>query len=171
MTHKIIRNGFDEGLMERTKLFATEAHKDQVRKNGSAFITHPERVCRILAKRETEDFGPAQDFYYNYNITIALAWLHDVVEDTEFTLEEVEVLYGKEISERLDVLTRRDNETYLDYGNRISCVKDRLVKLVKLADLEDNLGSVGDGAFPKEKEDRLRIRWEWLQYKIGTLDQ
>jgi len=153
-------------IIERARLLATEAHKNQTRKNGDAYITHPERVFKIFEKYPRKKLG--ENWFEDAYIGLSLCWLHDVVEDTDFILEDIEVLFGKEISSRLDILTRREKESYYDYGIRLLESKDKIVYLVKLADIEDNLNSVGDGAFSKEIENNLRLRWEWLEQKINA---
>ena len=147
----------------RAEMFAKEAHKEQFRKNGEPFINHPKRIADSLSKIE---WGRGQLGETKRYAAIAIGWLHDVVEDTEFRLEEIETIFGKDISSRLEYLTRRETEDYFDYGERLLKSKDRVIFEVKLADLEDNLSQVGDGAFSKEVENRLRMRWEWLKFKI-----
>ena len=163
---QIMTNQIDVNMIERAKLLATEYHKEQTRKNGDPFIIHPTRIVDKLLNSDDSRECIIKYKYLDYNILGVLGWLHDVVEDTEFKLEEAELLFGPEISSRIDVLTRRDNEDYFDYGNRVLYSKNRLVYLVKLADIEDNLDSIGDGAFNKKKENRLAMRWEWLRFHL-----
>ena len=166
MVIKMKTDDFDLEMLDRARTLAYRGHKGQTRKNGDAFITHPERIVKAISNYTRGEFGPEKDYYKNYNIAIMLGWLHDLVEDTDVQLKGIETLFGTEISTRLEVLTRKKGESYFDYGNRVYNSKDRLVYLVKLTDLNDNLNSVGDGAFPKETEDALRIRWEWLRMKL-----
>src|SRR5690625_4459362 len=72
---KLIRKAFD---------VAVDAHKDQRRKSGEAYIFHPIAVARIVASEIGLDAT-----------SIAAALLHDVVEDTEYTLEDMRELFGK----------------------------------------------------------------------------
>ena len=71
---KIIRKAFD---------VAVDAHKDQRRKSGEAYIFHPIAVAKIVASEIGMDAT-----------SIASALLHDVVEDTEYTLEDIERMFG-----------------------------------------------------------------------------
>ena len=163
---KIRNDDIDLNLIERTRLLASEGHKEQQRKCGEPFINHPERIVKALDKYMQDNLIDSKNFYRYYNTVIPLGWMHDLVEDTPFKLEEIELLFGTEISDRLDLLTKRDDEDYFDYGNRILYSKNKLVYLVKLADLDDNLNSVGDGVFSKKVENKLAMRWEWLRFHL-----
>jgi GTP pyrophosphokinase len=83
---KLIRKAFD---------IAVEAHAPQRRKSGEAYIFHPIAVSKIVAKQIGLDAT-----------AIAAALLHDVVEDTEFTLEDIERLFNKNVARIVDGLTK-----------------------------------------------------------------
>ena len=83
---KLIRKAFD---------LAVEAHKDQRRKTGEPYIYHPIAVAQIVA----DEIGLGAT-------SIAAALMHDVVEDTEYTLEDLEKLFGKKIAKIIDGLTK-----------------------------------------------------------------
>jgi len=83
---KLIRKAFD---------LAVEAHKDQRRKTGEPYIYHPIAVAQIVA----DEIGLGAT-------SIASALLHDVVEDTEYTLTDIENLFGKKIAKIIDGLTK-----------------------------------------------------------------
>ena len=91
-------------MKERAIQFATEAHGDQVRKYcGSPYITHPIAVARIVESVEhTEEM-------------IAAAILHDVVEDTPVTIDEIETEFGPVVAELVHFLT---DVSVLADGNR-----------------------------------------------------
>ena len=72
-----ITNPHDREMIEKAYLFAKEKHKDQKRKSGEPYIHHPLEVAYILAQLQG---GPA---------TIAAGFLHDVVEDTDTSIEEI----------------------------------------------------------------------------------
>jgi (p)ppGpp synthase/HD superfamily hydrolase len=101
---------------------AAEAHRGQVDKSGQPYILHPIRVmlrCRTQAQR-------------------IAAVLHDVVEDTGRTLDDLRDLgYPAEILAALDGLTKRDGESYEAFVERAAA--DPIARVVKLADIEDNL--------------------------------
>jgi (p)ppGpp synthase/HD superfamily hydrolase len=109
--------------LARAILIAAQAHSDQLDKAGRPYILHPIRVMQRVHQH-----GPAAEI---------VAVLHDVVEDTPVTLEELaDQGFGPDIIAGVDALTRRDGEDYFDYIER--CSQDQIGCLVKLADLEDN---------------------------------
>ncbi len=83
---KMIRSAFD---------IAVDAHKDQRRKSGEAYIFHPIAVAKIVAAEIGLDAT-----------SIAAALLHDVVEDTKYTLEDIEHMFGKTVRKIVDGLTK-----------------------------------------------------------------
>jgi len=108
--------------LEKAICIAAQAHEEQRDKAGAPYILHP---LRVMMKMETEA----------EQIT---AVLHDVVEDTDWTMERLlqEGFHG-EILDALECLTRQDGE---DYGKFIERVKrNPLAIKIKIADLEDNL--------------------------------
>lgn len=111
-----------EQQLARAILLATEAHKGQVDKYGQPYIGHPFRVMNAGHTLEEKIAGI----------------LHDVVEDTSWTLEQLAAEnFSPEIVEAVDALTRRDNETY--EGNIARIEKNPLAVRVKLNDLTDNM--------------------------------
>lgn len=100
---------------------ALKAHKGQVDKAGKAYIMHPVRV--------------ASNFKEDNLIIVSL--LHDVVEDTDIQLVQIESLFGKEIALAVDGLTRREDESYDDFISR--CSGNELSRRVKIEDLKDNM--------------------------------
>lgn len=108
--------------LERAVQIAAEAHAGQVDKAGAPYILHP---LRMLLRMETPEARLA-------------ALLHDVVEDSEWTLE---ALRGEGFDEAVvaavDALTRRAGESYDDFIERAA--PNPIARRVKLADLEDNL--------------------------------
>ena len=133
-------------LIEAAKKIATEAHAGMLRKDGKEYITHPIAVAGILGKDPAIIDGGLTE-------AIALALLHDVVEDTEMTTKDVADAMSKllsyEVSDRfvyyLDALTRRPNERYAEYIKRVKTASGNAVR-VKLADLKHNLNDHKPGA-------------------------
>src|SRR3954467_12582368 len=80
----------DTGLIERAYLVARDAHKDQVRRSGDSYITHPVGVALILADLGLDD------------VTLAGALLHDAVEDTSITLADLEREFGPDVAAIVD---------------------------------------------------------------------
>ena len=71
-----------------------------------------------------------------------VAFLHDIVEDTPTTVEDIEHMFGIRIAEAVDLLTRKKEDTYFDYIHKIATSGDKLAIEVKLADLADHLEKV-----------------------------
>jgi (p)ppGpp synthase/HD superfamily hydrolase len=108
--------------LEDAIALAVEAHRGQRDKSGQPYILHP---LRVMLRLEGE---PAR----------MAAILHDVVEDTPYTLERLrEMGYPPAVLAAVERLTRRSGETYEAFIERVS--EDPLAARVKLADLEDNL--------------------------------
>lgn len=108
-------------VYKKALIFATKAHAGQKRRNGNNYIIHPIRVSQEV---ETE-----------YQRVCAL--LHDVVEDTDVTLDQIRNEIGMEVAETVDCLTHRKGESYDDYITRV--LTDRDAVAVKIADICDNL--------------------------------
>lgn len=87
----------DISLIEKAYHVAYQAHKDQVRKSGEPYIVHPLCVAIILADLEMDQE------------TIAAGLLHDVVEDTIMTGEEIEKEFGPEVALLVDGVTKLQN--------------------------------------------------------------
>ena len=88
--------GTDEDLLNRAYIYGYKAHSKQKRASGDPYFSHPLEVAGILTEMRLDD------------ATIAAAVLHDTVEDTESTHEEIERLFGSEIAKLVDGLTKID---------------------------------------------------------------
>jgi GTP pyrophosphokinase len=115
--------------IERAFLIAEEAHQGQNRKSGEPYITHPVAVAEILA-----DIGLDQS-------TIIAALLHDTVEDTQYSLEQLKRDFGPEIAGLVDGVTKLDKLTYGPDAQAetlrkmvIAMSRDIRVLVIKLAD-------------------------------------
>lgn len=108
---------------EKTKkalLISFNAHKDQLDKSGIPYVYHPYEVAEHM-ETETET---------------CVALLHDVVEDTDTTLDELAEIFPQEVIDALRLMTHDPEVPYLDYVKKI---KDNpLARKVKLADLRHN---------------------------------
>jgi (p)ppGpp synthase/HD superfamily hydrolase len=101
---------------------AAQAHQDQYDKAGTPYILHPLRLMLRMSS-ETE---------------MMAAILHDVVEDTEWTLAKLrQAGFAEEIVQAVECLTHRGHETYDEFIARVST--NVIASKVKLADLEDNM--------------------------------
>ena len=114
------------------------AHKDQTDKSGMPYVFHPFHLAEQMPDEET---------------TI-VALLHDVVEDTDYTLEDLAAEgFGKEILEAVALMTHEDDVPYLDY---VAKLKDNpIARAVKLADLAHNSDLSRIGEIDDETRERL----------------
>jgi (p)ppGpp synthase/HD superfamily hydrolase len=104
------------------------AHDGQVDKAGKDYFdTHVENVVKIVREELGGSIRAA-----------AVAFLHDTVEDTAVTLDDIEALFGKEMRDDIDALTRRDGEVYMHYIDRVKARGGHPV-MVKHADLLDHI--------------------------------
>jgi len=112
----------DNSLLDKAIRLAAEAHAGQTEKNGSPYILHPLRLM----------------FRMHGELEMAAAVLHDVVEDTDWTLERLGAAgFPPALVDALDCLTHRPGEPYPRYVRRAAA--NPVARRVKLADLEDNL--------------------------------
>jgi (p)ppGpp synthase/HD superfamily hydrolase len=108
-------------LTKKAMIFAYQAHQGQTDKSGLPYIYHP---MHIAEQMEDES-------------TTVCALLHDVVEDTHYTLEDlIKQGYPSEIIEALSLLTHNKDISYMDYVRKIK--SNKIASTVKLADLQHN---------------------------------
>lgn len=125
-------------LTNRAMQIAYQAHHGQTDKGGLPYIFHPYHLAEQM-----------EDEY-----TVCIALLHDVMEDTAVTREELAAEFPKEIIDALDLLTHRDGVPYFEYVEKI---KDNpLARTVKLADLTHNT----DKTRLPENDPSVQRRWE-----------
>ena len=130
------------------------AHRDQKRENGEDYANHPSRVLynyqNLVGIKPHEFFNIDKDMMYHHNIPYdgvqEVCLLHDVIEDTNFTLEDIKEIYincGFENYFKLyieDALKRITHDKSVDYGDYIKiCLRNPISALVKMMDLQDNL--------------------------------
>ena len=129
----------DRDLLSRAFRFAASAHDGQQRRSGEDFIHHPYGVALILASLKLDEE------------TIAAALLHDVVEDTETTLDEVKEEFGEEIAKLVDGVTKltrvqfqsREQAEAENYRKMVvAMAEDVRVILIKLADRLHNMRAI-----------------------------
>ena len=146
----------DLELIERAYLVAKEGHAGQTRASGEPYINHPLNVAAILTELQLDDK------------TIAAAILHDVVEDTIFTLDELKDMFGEEIALLIDGVTKigqiyfRTKEQQQIEAYRkliIATAQDLRVILIKLADRLHNMRTL---KFVREDK-RKRIAKETME--------
>lgn len=107
-------------LTNEAMKLAYRAHHGQVDKGGIPYVFHPYH----LAQQMPDEY------------TTCVALLHDVVEDTDVTLEDIRRSFPAEVADAVAVMTHAKDEPYLDYIKRVSL--NPIAKIVKLADLRHN---------------------------------
>lgn len=146
----------DHITLLNTTTYATEAHKHQTRKSGGAYINHPIRMATALANAGVSDTLPLQ-----------IALLHDTIEDTTVTYEDLKREFGQEVADGVAELS--DDKT-LDKATRklLACLKaphlSRAAALVKIADNCDNCNGILGGHAPEGwTQERIEAYGEWAR--------
>jgi guanosine-3',5'-bis(diphosphate) 3'-pyrophosphohydrolase len=128
----------DTALIARAYDVAERAHEGQLRRSGDAYITHPLAVTTILA-----DLGVSE-------ATLAAALLHDTVEDTDYTLDQLRSDFGDEVAMLVDGVTKLDKVTYGEAAQAetvrkmvVAMARDIRVLVIKLADRLHNARTWG----------------------------
>jgi GTP diphosphokinase / guanosine-3',5'-bis(diphosphate) 3'-diphosphatase len=137
----------DRDLVEKAFVFACDRHADQRRASGEDFIVHPIGVAKICAGMRLD------------TATLCAALLHDTVEDTSASLDEVESEFGEEIGALVDGVTKLSGVTFQSRDDRqaenyrkmlVAMAQDIRVILIKLADRLHNMRTIG--SMPKHKQ-------------------
>jgi len=153
--YKYIKNEADNQKILDAYIYARDKHQGQMRRSGEPYITHPVAVAIILANLGA---GPN---------TLVAALLHDVVEDTDATLNDTTKLFGKEVSEMIDGVTKisklefKAEPSQADNHQKmlIAMAKDIRVILIKIADRLHNMRTLE--SMPQDKQ--IRIAHETLE--------
>lgn len=130
---------------------AHEAHKNQKRFDGTPYILH---LFRVMGKQKTE-------------VTRIIAMLHDIVEDTSITIDDLQNAgFESQIIDAIKLMTHDNTIDYDVYVNRM-CV-DRNAIVVKMADLEDNLNMLEIPKLkPKDLERLVKYHRNWWNLKAA----
>ncbi len=154
----------DIALLERAYQVAEQAHRGQTRKSGEPYITHPVAVTQILA-----ELGIGVK-------TLAASLLHDTVEDTPYTLDQLRADFGDEIAMLVDGVTKLDKVKYGDSAQAetvrkmiVAMSKDIRVLLIKLADRLHNArtwGFVESASATRKAQETLEI-YAPLAHRLG----
>lgn len=117
----VYNKNMKQSQSEKAYEIAKKAHLGQIDKAGEDYIKHPEKVASFVNSDEEK----------------AVAYLHDVIEDTELTLEDLrEYGFSEEVLEAVDVITKKKGQDYQTYLNSVK--ENKLARVVKLADLRHN---------------------------------
>ena len=143
-------NETDVAFVRKALEYATAAHYYQVRQSGEPYIIHPIQVAGILADLHLDA------------VTVACGFLHDVVEDTDITLDNIEFDFGKDVRDIVDGVTKLGKVEYKSHEEQLAenhrkmlmaMSKDIRVILVKLADRLHNMRTLKH--LRKDKQERI----------------
>ena len=161
---KIIRPKMDNDdrfNVQKAFELAKEAHKDQRRKSGEPYITHPISVATICA--EEIELGPT---------AVIAALLHDVVEDTPVTLEDIRTKFGDKIAVIVDGLTKLDSDNTAKSPQAENFRKvlrtllvDVRVVLIKIADRLHNMRTIG--SMPGHKQQKIAAETKYIYIPLA----
>lgn len=138
-------------IIERAYKFAKQAHQGILRQSGEPYIIHPIAVARIACK----EIGLG-------STSICAALLHDVAEDTEYTIEDIERLFGKKIAQLVDGLTKIAGGIFGDKASEqaenfrkllLTMSEDIRVILIKMADRLHNMRTLS--SLPQKKQYKI----------------
>ncbi len=157
LRHSGITDSEKKAKIRKAFNFAMEAHKGMRRRSGEPYILHPLEVALI----STKDIGLK-------TTSIICALLHDVVEDTDYTLKDIELMFGKKVARIIDGLTKIsgifDKNTSLQAENfrkiLLTLADDVRVILIKLADRLHNMRTLQ--SMPHEKQMKIASETEIL---------
>ncbi|MBK5260417.1 MAG: bifunctional (p)ppGpp synthetase/guanosine-3',5'-bis(diphosphate) 3'-pyrophosphohydrolase [Thermoanaerobaculia bacterium] len=147
---------FDEELLQKAYIFSAREHRGQVRSSGEPYLIHPLNVAYILADMRLDE------------TSIAVGLLHDVLEDTLTTKEKLHEIFGVDVAELVDGVTKISRYAYVSKEEQqaetfrkmlLAMVSDLRVVLVKLADRLHNMRTLQ--YLPEEK--RLSVATETLE--------
>ena len=126
------------GKYARAVQIATEAHAGQTDKAGAPYLMHPLRVAAAVHRPDEK----------------LVAVLHDVVEDSNWTLDRLrEEGFSDAVVAAVDALTHREGEDYFDAARRAGA--NPLARVVKIADLADNMDKTRLGTVTPKEKDRM----------------
>ncbi len=159
----------DTELIEHAFAVARDAHSEQVRRSGEPYIAHPLGVATILAHLGLDD------------VTVAAALLHDAVEDTLLTFDDIQREFGSDVAVIVDGVTKLDR---LQFDSKeaqqsatlrkmlVAMAKDIRVLLIKLADRLHNMRTIA--SLPAEKQRRIAQEtldiYAPLAHRLGIAD-
>ena len=133
-------------------IFAATAHRGQTDKGSAPYILHP---LRVMLACETDEQR-------------IVAVLHDTVEDCGVELDTVRDRFGTAVADAVDALTRREGEAYEAFVER--CAADPIARVVKLADLADNMDWRRLGREPDEKDRARLLKYERARASLIALE-
>ncbi|MFP3899629.1 MAG: RelA/SpoT family protein [Acidimicrobiia bacterium] len=156
-------------LITRAYLRSADAHRDQSRDSGEPYVQHPLAVAKIIAELGLDD------------VTVAAALLHDTVEDTGVTLDDISRSFGADVAAIVDGVTKLDRVQFDSKEAQqaatmrkmlVAMAKDLRVLIIKLADRLHNMRTIA--ALPAWKQDRIAREtldiYAPLAHRLGMQD-
>ena len=148
----------------------TNIFKDKVDKGGHPYIGHLIRVSAAIELEKDKkclDKDSTLSLFYEKACVVAL--LHDIVEDTDITLDDLRAKgFDEEIVNAVDAITRRKEEIkYFDFIERVK--KNDIARIVKIRDLEDNMDITRLDTFGDYEQKRLKKYWYCWKYLKGEI--
>lgn len=141
---------------------ATKIHDGQLDKGGHPYIKHilsvADKVYKLVESKEYAN--PEKERFAWVCGTVAI--LHDTLEDSKLTIDDLNALFDKEIVDEVIALTRCENESYGDYIKRIS--KSTIATYVKYCDLEDNLDVRRLSKISEQDIGRINKYLKWYRF-------
>jgi GTP diphosphokinase / guanosine-3',5'-bis(diphosphate) 3'-diphosphatase len=147
---KALRPNDDLAALEKAYRFAAEYHKTQQRKSGEPYITHPLAVAHILADMQTD------------LVCLQTGLLHDVLEDTAATVDDIRANFGEDVARCVDGVTKLSKISLANRDDRqaeslrkmlLAMTSDIRVIIVKLADRLHNMRTLG--SLPDERQEAI----------------
>lgn len=163
---KVVKKDEDWELIRKAFFLAKEAHKGVLRRSGEPYILHPISVAKIVV----DEIGLGVK-------SVAAALLHDVVEDTAYTVEEIETIFGEKIAYMVDGLTKMagvvnaDTSKQANYFRKVllTLSDDVRVILIKIADRLHNMRTMA--SMPRDKQIKISSETLYLfaplAYRLG----
>ncbi len=172
LINKVLKynNNLDEIIMiKKAYYLAEELHKDQTRQSGEAYITHPLAVAIILSEIEADAS------------TIVAGLLHDIVEDTELTIEEITSIFNSYIALLVDGVTKIEKMNFSSKDEEVAgntrkllsgITEDVRIILIKLADRLHNMRTLEFKSRDKQKENAIETLEIFvpIAYHLGCYD-
>lgn len=140
----------DKGEITKAIMLAAFAHDGQVDKGGTPYIFHALRVG--MRGKTTKE--------------IIVGLLHDTVEDSDITTRQIQLWFDRETADAVDSLTRRDNETYNQFIERVAL--NPLARQVKIYDLAENM-DISRIPTPTPKDISLAKRYEKVYHRLTSM--
>jgi len=147
---RLLRPKDDLAQLEKAYRMAAEAHKDQVRESGEPYLVHPLNVTLILAHMQMD------------MVCLQTGLLHDIVEDTKVTIDQIRKTFGEEVGRCVDGVTKLSKLHLYSREERqaesvrkmlLAMVNDIRVIIVKLADRLHNMRTLK--YLPRERQERI----------------